>query len=377
MYNLSCFHYLHCSTMKTKTVEVPLVHWLLAMAMSFTFFMICVTILGREKRNRQRQPTGNIVPSKLLSIFSYCCILLGPFNALWSCWRFLPGFCYTTRFFWSLSHSQFVAMECYQLSRLYYCFSRNQVHSDKGYPNWIFIFMFTVLVIWMLLDTAIANNFFTKRCWIRSDGVFVEEMITWFPGPDMELFWSIHILYFGVDITTALLYWYKIRSLRRYQMDGVRAVYDRIQCILHRVLILTAFYLFISSIFVVLQSLSVGYALPLMEEWAVSFTSVMYGSVSYSMFLMQDHNTSGYIAFLRIIKRYKCIWCFCCFGPMVNEQYRMLVVNEDEQTLQEKDSIQTWNTHNVSDDIDYNGKKTGMELSVATKTVINVDSVNA
>ena len=39
---------------------------------------------------------------------------------------------------------QGLAMGLYQISRLFYCFSSSKVHSNKGYPNWVFILMYGV-----------------------------------------------------------------------------------------------------------------------------------------------------------------------------------------------------------------------------------------
>lgn len=60
---------------------------------------------------------------------------------------------------------------------------------------------------------------------------------------------------------------------------------------------------------------------------------------------------------------------------MVNEQYRMLVVNLDERKFEKKKSVQTANTRNISADVEYGNNATGMEMSIATKTVCNTDHI--
>ena len=63
---------------------------------------------------------------------------------------------------------------------------------------------------------------------------------------------------------------------------------------------------------------------------------------------------------------------------MVNEQYRMLGVNVDErdEEKEKEKSIQTANTCDISDNVEYGDKKTGMEMSISTKTEIVIQSVS-
>ena len=263
-------------------------------------------------------------------------------------------------------------MECYQLSRLYYCFSRKQVGSNSGYPNWVFIMLISLTVFWNGLTLITFYSLIKTECQIASDGtavIQIAEPLGYTVEYDfrswtfyMVLSMSVVIIYIVIESTTAALYWYKIYSLQRDRNEKDGAVYARIQSILHRVLILTFFYLIITGLLNTLSYVRFeidGY-------WLYSMISMV---MSYSMFLMQDHNTSEYIAFLRFIRRYKCIWCFCCFGSMVNEQYRMFEENVEQRVSEQGKSAQTENTRNASADVVYGINANGMELSVATKTV--------
>ena len=267
---------------------------------------------------------------------------------------------------------QIVTMECYQLSRLYYCFSRSQVHSDKGYPKCLFITMFLILVFWALIDTVVNWSWLTTKCWIQSDGTAVFEGINWLPWSTT---WSYRVwfvaaaVYGSLEFTTMFLYWSKIRSLRKYQNAKHREVYERIQSILHRVLILTYFYLLVISGLIIL---CFGFV-SVVGSADAHYFAVSSLAVTYTMFLMQEHNTKEYIAFLGVINW--CFLCFCCFGSMLREQYRMLVENVDTRTFEMKKSIQTANIRNISAGVEYGNKKTGMELSVATKTICDVSYV--
>ena len=357
---------IHFPTMATKQSETPLWHWLLSMGVSFICFAICTWMLHRDRQKRQ-QPEYLAV-SKYLSISSYLCILLGAITTLFHSVSYVPVLCFVGDIVNApIEQLHISAMECYQLSRLYYCFSRKQVGSSNGYPNWVFVMLVSLTVFWSGLTLITFNSLIRTECQIASDGTAVIQYAEPF-GYDTEsvmftiLSTSMVILLFVIESTTATLYWYKICSLRKYQNKKDRAVYDRIQSILHRVLILTFFYFITSGMLTTLSYMRFEYD----GYWLYSIIAVL---VSYSMFLMQDHNTSEYILFLRFIKRYKCIWCFCCFGSMVNEQYRMLADNVEQRTSEQEQSAQTENTRNASADVEYGINANGMELSVATKTV--------
>ena len=112
---------------------------------------------------------------------------------------------------------QFAAVECYQLSRVYYCFSQKKVHSDKGYPKWVFYVAFTGTAIWFLASLFFNYSWITTNCYIQVDGSsresFQNEGIHFFPWPFSwtMLSWSFITLCHGVvEIATISLYWYKV-----------------------------------------------------------------------------------------------------------------------------------------------------------------------
>ena len=352
----------------------PLFTWSFSTALSVICFIISICILCRERRNRSKP--DRMVTAKYLSAFSYLCIIMCPISTAVYIGTFLPPFCMFYEYLAPpLAYIQFAAMECYQLSRLYYCFSRNQVHSTRGYPNWMFITLIFVLSIWFVFANTLCFSWLTLECRIEGDGTAVSVGIYSFVSVTGNWHYAIitvQFLYALLESTTVSLYWYKVRSLRNYHDSEDRAVHDRIQCILHRVLILTYFYLIIAGILITFfESLTIADKLGLIQDQFKPFDvgSVCVLSVSYSMFLMQEHNTSEYVAFLHFIKRYKCIWCFCCFGSMVNEQYRMLVDNVDERKMKKMVSAPTFRDYASPT---YNNNTTGMELSVATRTEVQI-----
>ena len=108
-------------------------------------YIICiiinVTILKKEITKRN-QLTRKVITTPFSRYSSLFCIISG--NIICIFWLVSPiqGFCY---FCHLIAHGfvwiQLVSMGFYQLSRLYYCYSNDKIHSKKGYPKWIFILM--------------------------------------------------------------------------------------------------------------------------------------------------------------------------------------------------------------------------------------------
>ena len=356
--------------MTTWTYQVPLPIWVVSTIISIICFAATNAILFQERRKRSQHDYP--VASKSLSVFSYLCIIIGPIVSLIHGMAYLPGLCHVHHVLLApIACLQVASMECYQLSRLYYCFSRNQVHSDKGYPKWVFWALFIVLLLWFILNNTASFNLFIHKCYIQSDGASVFEGSDLFVVPNLGFFLA-NGSYAFLEMTTVFLYWNKVRSLRKYQNEKDREINDRIQSILHRVLILTFLYLII-AVFLLIYDFATGLAVTngLVRQRAMGASrwSFMTLFISYSMFLMQDHNNSEYIRFLQFVNRYKCTLCFCCFGSMVREQYRTLKCSPDEQTLTKMKTNTTLHIRHASADVEYGNNKTGMELSIATRTV--------
>ena len=95
-----------------------------------------------------------------------------------------------------------------------------------------------------------------------------------------------------------------------------------------------------------------------------AFSALVAVVYSLAMYLMMDHNTKEYIEFLRILYKFKLYWCCGCFGPMIRNQYEFMTAD----TAKQYDGIHL-STTSKSADTQYGIHKTGMEMSVDTKTV--------
>ena len=239
----------------------------------------------------------------------------------------MPGFCY---FVFPLMGCvlgvQYLSMGMYQISRLHYCFSAAQVHHEKGYPQWLFLAMSTVgvclLLSWVLFY-AIAVPL-PAACGIDADTNCFTELNAPLVSPTT---WSaVHFaLYHVWDLATLGLYALKIHSFRKYKAEQ-EEVYRRIMCILQRVAILTLFY---DTVFALTTCVVVLFGFPpeieampikwslLVSEMGSALVVVLF---SVSMLMMLEHNTAAYIRFLRLVRRLRLNFVFCCCCTRIIEQ---------------------------------------------------------
>ena len=227
-------------------------------------------------------------------------------------------------------------MTFYQLSRLHYCFANSKIHSNKGYPKWLFIIMFTIGVI-LLINWPIAvvffGFFFFSNCGINAKLEFhyVPMDIVSFKYAFLWINATAGI-YQIWDLVTLFLYYHKIRSIRKTikNMEKNQVVFNRISSILYKIFILTMFYeilQFIAFILVIIAPFASHY-------WFETFarnTAFMISNIvfSVSMYLMMEHNKSEYVIFLKIIYKLRLHWICCKYGSVVVEQLDELLRNNN------------------------------------------------
>ena len=197
------------------------------------------------------------------------------------------------------------------------------------------------------------------------------------------LYGIIILLMAAIDLLILALYWWKARSLtpRIGQQDGQNKVYIRIRLILNRIIILSFFYT-IAFLYFYLISIIWAVTTILLEGNEVisdfipnilwPFVAVC---ISYSIYLMQEHNTKEYIRFLSILNKYKLYLCCCCCYRMVRDQYQFVLDNEEKphkaHSPKTETTITTMDTRDISKygaGVEERHHVTGVELSIATKT---------
>ena len=313
--------------------------------------------------------------TKYLKLWSVLCLLCGPIQGLCTLLRYMDGFCYFTWYIRQITPMlQPIFIGFYQLSRLYYCFSQNQVYSDKGYSSYLFIAMFIIgaaLFLWIVQYPLTSSGFPTKCGWIHNENyqfIEIKKTIEFERAKDyvttIILATSVFI-YLSWDIVTLCLYINKIKAFKKFKSVSPM-IFKRILNIMYRVCVLTLFY----EIGLVMSTV------PLIISTIIMFPawlSILLGSfpiifVTSSMFLMLEHNTQEYGSFLRVIYRIKLHYLCCCYRRYIIEYITEMDENmiRIEQSLTTMDVTSTKNGDKIEIQI---GEKSGMEKSYETHDI--------
>lgn len=307
--------------------------------------LICCTINGRlflKECNVIKSRKG-MYTTKYLQWLCIISLSFGLSFAIFLTTALLPGFCH---FSWQLAgatfYSQGIFLGFYQLSRLYYCFARNQVHSDKGYSNRLFI-SFGIIGILLLLCAWISVWFHFPIIWtcgISVDDLRYHQKEYSFAISKSAIdiwFTSVVMIYFIWDFITLLLYVCQIRRFQRYKTQNV-VIYNRISSIMYRILICTLFYQIPGSLISI--SNVIGHRFISYDTfdtdhimYCIEFASV---SIlwSYSLCLMLEHNSAQYDIFIRFLQR-----ICCCFYDILGKDQMEEVVDVVEENGNENGDI--------------------------------------
>ena len=268
-----------------------------------------------------------------LKLWALSCITCGTLSQLFRAIRYFPFVCHFVYYVANmLSGWQAVFMGFYQLSRLYYCFSKNSVYSKHAYPQSLFRIMFIIGFILFMNYTffAIIDDNLFSHCTIKSiDNTyyFYRQPLIILESFEMRTKWKnmMGLIYFIWDFVTLFLYIRQIRLLKNAQQRQ-----DEIQGVMSRVLILTLFYQIPVILIMAFSIISLSLKWELYDWSFVGATTSILFSVSVS--LMIEHNTSRYIKFLKIIKKMKLhILCLCCYSYIMRENIHEIPHENNQQ----------------------------------------------
>eukprot|EP01084_Bolivina_argentea_P315995 547640_1 len=282
----------------------------------FCLFVIFITGKLLFEEYKKRKEANILFVSNLSRMSSLLCMLCCPlFGFSLMVFNRLNVFCYLgeqfTFIFW---YFQIVFMGLFQLSRLAYCFSQNTTHS-KGYPNWLINIMYAIGGL-IILNTIICPWFLIHIP--RSCGCNME--YTCISIYNTTQFHPLYAIWVGIigyivifwDICTLSLYIAMVMSFKKYKPQ--EKVYDRIMSILHRILLLTILYEIIGSMaiathIIYIRSLNSDGTYLILAGTINGFLCI---SLSFCMFLMQEHNTEHYQKFLHILYKFGLSNTLCC-----------------------------------------------------------------
>ena len=371
--------------------------------LSVIYLLFCFTnLLILKSEYHQRNDSSITFTTKWLKIFSMSCIICGFINPVFSLLGFVPYVCVLSEFINILATIlEPLFMGYYQLSRLYYCFSNNQIHSNKGYPKCLFIYMY-IFGVFLGVNTIPTMLFNDTQVLIISSCGYDDNYNFYFqPTSNMPSlspfaglwFLVIIILFVFWDLSTLFLYIWKIRSFLKVSPNHNDSnkkdkneviIHKRIMQILYKISILTIFYelviliLMLTFIFVLI-ALSLGELANLLSSdflriYGIFMFKLCLFAINYSMYLMMDHNKDKYFRFLTRIYTLRLNYLCCCCRGMVEKQLAVFDKNMNgmteviaSDTANKKRNEESQTNISIHDQkIDTNG----VELSV--KSEINI-----
>ena len=193
----------------------PVWFWVTSIIYQTVLVLISLKILSSEIKRRKETNTSFTIPS--LKTYSILCMTTAMAMLLFALLEYIPFIC---TFGAALSYASGAAtmlfMGFYQLSRLFYCFSNEQVHSDKGYPKWLFIIMGIAgifLSINFVVGIFVTYQVLNQRCLYNESYEYVRIPVT-MPEIDWAGPYAIvsGVTFIAWDIITFSLYISKIYS---------------------------------------------------------------------------------------------------------------------------------------------------------------------
>jgi len=261
--------------------------------------------------------------SKWTKETSFTCIIFGLIYTSISILARWHNFCFVGKPIQIISlTSQAIFMGFNQISRLYYCFSRNSVYNKAGYPDWLFKLMIMIGIIYLLMASIYPWFWISELCGggYENKYEYIAPPTRHAPGLESWINFGV-ILYLLWDFTTLMLYIIKVFSFRKYKQTQNKQIYNRVQFILKKVVILTVLYEIPALCCYTMGEIldEVAHANENDEAFVVVLFGTLYRSSwivasifgNLSIFLMQSHNDEEYKQFLMILYRFK-IYYVCC-----------------------------------------------------------------
>ena len=328
--------------------------WIPILVLNFIGTTIGFLILRSEIRKRKQFEIE--FTTIWFRLFSITCIASYFLTQIFSILAYIPGFCTFSDYLSSICGiMMYTSMAFYQLYRLYYCFANEQVHSNKGYPKYVFIVMGTLGVI-VSIYTCISGFFrgidndtaLLSKCGYNDKHQFYFDPIQLITHHAI-LPWYYFIIsiwtFIGFDLLTLCLYMMKIWTFKKYATEEPK-VYARIMSILHKIFILTMFY----EVFFIFNGVIASAQIKLLMMIVYDFPNFC---VCYSMYLMMDHNEKHYLRFLKIVYFSRLYWICCCWRHFVIDEINLVSSSINfvkEYNEENNNQISDLGTSNISVD---------------------------
>ena len=366
----------------------PPIEWIGESISFFVLFTFNAMILKKVLKKDSKTETK--FTNKYFKFLAITSIASGSFVGLFGVLSNIPLFCTFSGFFSIIFLViQSVFLTYYQIYRLYYCFSNDQIHSNYGYSKCLFIIMYTIGAI-LLIDSILLSIFLNTlnlKC-LYNNYILNLYPITISLSYNQTSLWSnIHILiYLFWDILALILYINKIGRIKlicRHDNNG-QVIYQRVLSILYKITILTLFYQLMIISFTTSYLLVSFYTSDEFNGYLqdVFFSTMLCSGSSMwtlSLYLMMDYNKDKYFKFLKFIFYSRLHFVCCCCSSMVNEQFKEIQLeikemhnnndnNEDENERKIK-KMKTIESQRTSISIKRITMQSNEEESVQTETM--------
>ena len=300
--------------MNTTSTEV----WITSSVISFILLLLNLSIVIKECETRKSKDV--LFASKYLALWSGLCMITAPIASLFCTLQYCPGFCYIPSYVYRIvAFAQLLFVGYYQLSRLYYCFARDKVYSNKGYPTCTFVIMFGMPIICYFALIYFISDHHIISCGIDDKYQAYHTNSQTMRHPKFASRASVIALGIFIiwDFVTLMLYIHKIRMFTTY-CNPETQIKNRILSILHKIAIVTLFYHFMELLILVCIRLISTLTVIDSTVTVINFIALLY---NYSIYVIMDHNEKSYQLFLNILFKSKLYFvCYCCCKPMIIQQ---------------------------------------------------------
>ena len=194
------------------TVTHPPEIWITMTVCYLILSVLHFTLLHTEIKQRLKPTT--VFTTSYFKVFSMSCMIVGFLQAVFYSLEYIYGFCLFSGYMGFLfAVVQPFCMGYYQLSRLYYCSSNAQIHSNKGYPKWLFIIMYSFGIIIVINSTfsLLLNEAITSihsKCIFRNYQWYRYPINIAINDPQTSIiwFWISSAMYLLWDLSTLFMY---------------------------------------------------------------------------------------------------------------------------------------------------------------------------
>eukprot|EP01084_Bolivina_argentea_P094473 169835_1 len=346
---------------------IPMERWMIDVCAATLFLILnCIILIKEFIKVKSRQIHFD---SRSIQICPLACILCGVLLQLCGSTSFFIPFCYFSRQIqMALNGFQGVFIGFFQLSRLYTTMKISKNKCRRVYTQIMFILMYgigIIIVITLFIFSVLFHQ--VQHCSINKRFEFIQSVAA--PWKD-QMFLPLILtpfLYMTWDLIILSLYVYKLMSFNVTKSKNIR-----IRLILIRILILAALYHIV--LLLLLNQIWIDKLLRFTMNSQI-LPCLLSLSMSYSVYLMQGHNSDAYKSFLMFIHflRIDYICCCCCKSVIyheLNPKKRTMEITTNDRTSNATTGMEDTSTTGIPSTVP---KLTPDSITSRENTIIHIN----